>query len=269
MNTAAIDIGTVGRSGVSTARVALLETKYELLKLVRLPAYLVPTLTFPVLFYLLFGVMFGRTQIVGGTTMSTYLMATYGVFGVIGASLFGLGVGVATERGQGWLLLKRATPMPVLATFLAKFAMAALFSIVIFVLMAAVSVLLGGVDLSAPTWLRLGAAVITGAVPACAMGLALGFLAGPNSAVPIVNLIYLPLSFASGLWLPIQALPRAVQDAAVFLPPYHHAQLALATFGADRGGPAWGHVLSLIGFTLFFMGVGYFGYRRDEGKTFG
>ena len=64
-------------------------------------------------------------------------------------------------------------------------------------------------------------------------------------------------------------LPSAIQSLAVYLPPYHHAQLALAAIGADRGGPWWGHALVLGGFTLVAIAVAYIAYQRDEGKTFG
>lgn len=89
----------------------LLEARYELVKLSRLPAYAVPTIGFPVMFYLLFGVAMSGTRVTGGRDISSYLLATYGAFGLIGAGLFALGVGVAVERAQGWLLVKRASPM--------------------------------------------------------------------------------------------------------------------------------------------------------------
>ena len=92
-----------------------------------MPGYAIPSIAFPAMFYLLFGVVFGRGT-VGGVTMATYLIATYGAFGVIGASLFGFGVGVAVERGQGWMMLKRASPMPPMAFFVAKLVMCTIFA---------------------------------------------------------------------------------------------------------------------------------------------
>ena len=68
------------------------------------------------------------------------------------------------------------------------------------------------------------------------MGLAFGYLIGPNSAPAVLNLVYLPMAFAAGLWIPITQLPDVVQAVAPFLPPYHFAQLALGTFGASEGG---------------------------------
>lgn len=252
-----------------TARAYTLEAKYEFLKVWRMPAYAIPTIVFPVMFYALFGLTFGAGRVTGTTTMATYLIATYGAFGVIGASLFGFGVGVAVERGQGWMTLKRATPMPPMAYFTAKLAMAVLFSSVIVTLLATLGAGFGGVTFSASTWARLFVTLVLGAIPFGALGLAIGYLAGPNSAPAIVNVLYLPLSFASGLWIPIEILPPFVRAIAPFLPPYHLGQLALGAIGAGSGGPAWTHALVLAGFTAVGLGVAVWGYRRDEDQTWG
>jgi ABC-2 type transport system permease protein len=252
----------------SPLRLYLLEARSELLKAARLPAYALPTIAFPCAFYLFFGVAFGKSA-VGATHMASYLMATYGAFGVIGASLFGFGVGVAVERGQGWLLVKRATPMPVGAYFAAKTAMSMLFGTIIVALLALLGTALGGVRLDLATWAGLFATLVAGAAPFCAMGLALGFIAGPNSAPAVVNLLYLPLAFCSGLWIPVRILPGFLRQLAPWLPPYHLAQLALSWLHADEGGAALAHVAYLATFTAVCLLVARVAYRRDEGKTYG
>ena len=246
-----------------------LEAKYEFLKHLRMPAYAIPSIVFPVMFYLLFGVMFGGARPTAGTTVGTYMMATYSTFGVIGAALFGFGVGIAIERGQGWMTLKRATPMPPMAYFVAKVAMAVLFGTIIIALISVTGVMLAGVRLSAGQWIALSATLIAGAVPFCAIGLALGYFAGPNSAVAIVNMIFMPTAFASGLWIPFEMLPPIVKSIGQLLPPYHLAQLALRVIGSGMGAPAWTHVLALAGFTMAGLGLAWIGYRRDEDKTWG
>jgi ABC-2 type transport system permease protein len=252
---------------MNTLRIHLLEIKYEFLKLLRLPAYSLPTLLFPIIFYVFFGLVFGARQ-GAGMSMATYLLATYGAFGVIGASLFGFGVVVATERGQGWLQVKRTTPMPFSAYFIAKIAMAMLFSAIIVLSLLLLGVSLGGVHITIGSALLLLAVLVAGSLTFSALGLAIGYFAGPNSAAPMVNLFYLPMSFLSGLWVPIWALPKPIQTIAFFLPPFHFSQLALKAIGGGRGSVSM-HVLAMLIATAVFLGIAYAGYRRDEGKQFG
>lgn len=200
---------------------------------------------------------------------ATYLIATYGAFGVIGASLFGFGVSVAIERGQGWLEAKRTTPMPIAAYFVAKLAMSMAFSAIIVLLLFFVGTQFGGVVLSFAQMAVLFAIFVTGSITFCALGLALGFLLGPNSAAPVVNLVYLPISVLSGLWMPIWFMPKPLQQLAYWLPPYHFSQLALHVTGGSRGESIAFHVLAMIGAAIVFGAIAYVGYRRDEGKLYG
>jgi ABC-2 type transport system permease protein len=259
---------TATQAQTGLARIYALEAKYEFLKVLRLPMYAVPTIAFPMVFYLLFGVaMKGRFS--GPFDISTLLLGTYGAFGVIGAALFGFGVGVAVERGQGWMLFKRATPMPPLAHLVAKLFMAVVMSSLVVAGLFLLGATLGGVHLPLSTWLTLFAVLVAGAIPFGAIGLAIGYWAGPNSAPAIVNLIYLPMSIVSGLWIPIQGLPGFLQKIAPFLPPYHFSQLALKVIGLDRGGSVGVSIAVLAAFSVGALALAWMGYRRDEGKTFG
>jgi ABC-2 type transport system permease protein len=251
-----------------TLRIYLTEAKSEFLIRMRLPGYVIPTILFPVMFYSLFGLTRSQATL-AGTTVGAYLLATFGSFGVIAISLFGFGVSVAVERGQGWMLVKRASPMPRFAYFASKIAMSLLFTVVMMLLLFTLGIVAGHARMPLTSWAALAGTLLLGVLPFAAMGLAVGYLAGPNSAAPICNLIYLPMSFASGLWMPIEVLPRAVQHFAPFLPFYHLGQLAL---GRIRGGfcaADWIHLAALAGFTVFFLALAAIGYRRDEGKTYG
>lgn len=244
----------------------LLETKYEILKALRTPSYALPTILFPILFYWFFGVLLGGRQ-TGNVKMAEYLIATYGAFGVIGAALFGFGVTVAVERGHGWVEAKRITPMPMAAYFVAKLAMAMLFSAIVVLLLFAMGTYFAGVTLPLMNALTLLATLVGGSITFCALGLAVGFFAGPSAAAPIVNVLYLPMAFVSGLWVPIQFLPHSVQDVAQWLPPYHFSQLALHAIGASRGEPVSVHLFALAMATLVFGTIAYAGYRRDVAQV--
>src|ERR1700758_4259637 len=95
------------------------ETRYEFIRALRTKAFSLSVIGFPVMFYLLFGVM-NRGGTVHGQVVAKYLVASYAAFGVVGSALFGIGVGLAGERASGWLELKRASPMPPLAYLAAK-----------------------------------------------------------------------------------------------------------------------------------------------------
>ena len=250
-------------------RVYTLEARYELLKQLRLPAYVVPTLGFPLVFYLLFGVALNHGK-AGPFDVPTYMLATYGAFGVMNTALFAFGVGVAVERGQGWMLFKRSTPMPPFAHFAGKLAMSVLFSLIMVGALFTLGATAGGVRLPAATWFALAGALVAGTLPFAAFGLAVGYWAGPNSAVAVLNILALPAAFGSGMWIPIQMLPPLVKRIALFLPPYHYAQLALHTLGLDRGDqPPARHAAFLAIFTVASLLLAWIGYRRDEGRTFG
>lgn len=252
---------------MSVATILRLETRNEFLKLLRMPAFIVPTFSFPVLFYVLFGLTFSQGQ-VDDASMATYLMVSYGAFGVIGANLFGLGVGLATERAQGWMLFKRATPMPPLVHFLARLAVGMTMSVLILTALFTLGALFGGVALPRDTWVVLGTLLVAGGVPFAAFGMALGYLCGPNSAPAVINLIYLPMSFASGLWIPHRFLPSFFQDLAPWLPAYHVAQQGYRLLGVP-GAPTGGASLAYLAvFTGVCLAVGVWAYRRDQ-ETFG
>lgn len=241
-----------------------LETRAELMKLVRMPAFALPAFGFPLMFYAFFGLAFGRAQQIGSVTMAGYLLATYGAFGVIGANLFSFGVGIAVERGQGWMLLKRAMPLPPLIHFLARMVVGMVFGLAIVVGLFALGGFFGDVALPLTTWVWLAAWLTLGGLPFAAFGLFFGYLCGPNSAPAMLNLIYLPLAFASGLWLPYEVLPGFFKALAPWLPAYHLAQQGLGILGAEKHA-SWAHSLTyLLIFTAVSVVAGIAAYRRDQ-----
>ncbi len=239
------------------------EAKYEFLKSLRYPMYSVSTLLFPIMFYILFGLVMGK-QMIGGVRTTVYLLAAYGTFGVMGASLFGTAASLASERRLGWLQVKRASPMPPSAYFLAKVVMSLIFSAIVILLLFLLGVTFGGVHLQVSTMAKLALTLIAGSLPFCAMGLAIGYFAEPNSAPAVINIFYLPMSFCSGLWMPFMFLPKFIQQIAVFLPPYHLSQLALNLIGAGQGGPSQGHWEALAGFAMLCLGIARWGHQRDQ-----
>ncbi len=237
----------------SSMRSYLLEAKYELLRLLRTPSFALPSLLFPCLFYVLFGVLLNTSN----GDAARYLLATYGVFGVMGVGLFAFGVTVAMEREQGLLIYKRALPMPPGAYLFAKMAMAMamamVFAMMISLLLATLAAALGGVELRASQWLLLWVVNVFGVLSFAALGLFIGTLVSGQGAPAVVNLLYLPMAFLSGLWLPLKLLPAWIAKLAPVWPSYHHSQIALKLIGMDAGGSAAVYLGVLVGITMVFF----------------
>ena len=242
------------------------ELKYEFLGLLRRRSFSLATIGFPVMFYLIFGVA-NRHASMGTVSIAKYLLGGYACFGVVGSSLFGIGVGLAMDRRAGWLDLKRASPMPPLAYLLAKCMTAVAFGVAIASILIVLSVTLAGVHLSVAEIAKLLAYTAAGAVPFASMGLFLALVIPASAAAGVVNLIYLPMSFCSGLWMPLSALPLWLQHIAPALPTYHLAQLMLGIFGYAETGAIWTHCIMLLGFTLLMLGSSWLVFQRAEQKA--
>ncbi len=226
---------TTSRPGPSgNLRVYALEAKTELLKVLRLPAYALPTIGFPAMFYVLFALALGGRQQNGATRGHLHAGHLRRVRGdgrvavrVRREPCHGAGAGLAAAQagdartgrrldrredgGEPDLQLRRRGGARGARRGIATRPHAA------------------------RHWVPLVGVLVAGAVPFSAFGLALGYLCGPNSAPAVVNLIYLPMAFLSGLWVPIEMLPGFMKNLATWLPAYHFAQLALQAVGAGHG----------------------------------
>ena len=227
-----------------------LEARSEFLRVLRAPAFAAPTLVFPPMFYLLFGVLLNG----GHGKATSYLLATYGVFGVMAPGLFGFGVAMALDRERGFLALKRALPTPPGAMLLAKMAMAMVFAVMISVILMTIALTLGKVTLAPWQLLELTLVNVLGVLPFCAIGLYIGTVASGQGAPAVINILYLPMAFLAGLWMPLSMLPPLFARLAPVWPAYHLAQVALSVVGLGDGGSTVVHVLVLAVVSgLFFL----------------
>lgn len=231
-------------------RAYALETRNEFLRLLRSPSFAVPTLVFPPMFYTLFAILLNHR---GGLEVATYLLATYGVFGVMAPGLFGFGVAIAMDRERGFLALKRAQPVPAGAVLLSRMAMAMVFAVAIALLLLAIGVGPGGVRLTPSRALLLVLVDMLGVLPFCAIGLFVGSVVGGQGAPAVINMIYLPMAFLAGLWMPLSMLPAFIATLAPLWPAHHLAQIALAAVGARHDGAVGVHVAVLAAYALVFF----------------
>ncbi|HEX7111355.1 MAG TPA: hypothetical protein VF216_02845 [Mizugakiibacter sp.] len=86
---------------------------------------------------------------------------------------------------------------------------------------------------------------VLGVLPFCALGMFVGTLIKGQGAPGLLDLIYLPMSFLSGLWLPLPVLPQLPQRIAPAWPSYHLDRPAMAGLGL-RSDAARPHLLPLV-----------------------
>jgi ABC-2 type transport system permease protein len=244
------------------------QTTAEFMKLWRVPMFSLSTILFPVFFFVIFGIPNAKEITANGTPAGQYILASLSAYGLLGIAFFSFGIGVANERGQGWMKLIKATPMPAWVYFVAKLVMALLFALIICLVMFPVAILGADVRMPLTQWLTLTASLLVGLLPFTTLGFTIGYWAGPNSAAPIAQFSYMLLAFASGMWIPLEQLPSFVQRIAPYLPTYHYAHVAWSAVGADDG-KFMTHVVWLVGTAVVFGLLAVWGYHRDQGKQYG
>jgi ABC-2 type transport system permease protein len=249
------------------------ETKWEFVKMIRNPMFAVPTLFFPVMFYMLFAVILYK-----GSGDAVQILARMGVFGVMAPGLFGFGVALAFEREYGLLQYKQALPMPPGSYLLARMAMAMMFAAIISLSLISLALFVSHVPLGAGSIARLFVTEVFGVLPFCAMGLTVGTLVSGQAAPAVINIVYLPMAFLSGTFFPLEAAGPVLAGLGPIWPSYHLTQLALDAVGQRHLGAAWSHVAALLGFTVLFFtialarlssgGIRMFGPARQKAPGF-
>ena len=224
------------------------EARSEVLRYLRNPGFLLPIILFPNVFFVMFGLVLNH----GNDEAARYMLASYSSFGVIAPGLFGFGVSLALERDSGLLTLKRALPMPPGAYLLGKMLMAVCVASVVGALLLALALGLAHASLNAAQVASLLVVDALGVLPFCALGLWVGTLLKGQGAPGLLNMIYLPMAFLSGLWFPLSMMPKLLQQLAPIWPSYHLNALAQRAVGFDNGA-VLPHVLVLMGFTVGFL----------------
>jgi len=248
-------------------RMLLAQTRSQVRILVRTPAFSVTSLLLPIVLFTFFGLPFAHLTRHDAVSAGVYLLASFGAYAVGSVMVYAFGVGVALERGMRVDALVRASPLPPALYMLAKVGTAMLFACAALVLLFAYGALMGGVHQPLGVWLTVIVRLLAGAVPFIALGLSIGYLAGPGAAPAVANFVYLPMAFASGIFLPLDRLPSAVQTVAPYLPMHHYAQLAWSAIGSGSE-PMAASVVWLAGYSVLFFAVAVLAFRREERARF-
>jgi len=243
----------------------------EFIKLFRVPAFSTTSIVLPAMFYAFIGLGQAKEALTAGSrvTFGEYFLASMALYGVANVMVLGFGISLANERGQKQDLLMQSTPLPALVYFVAKTLSALVIAFMALVVLSVLAYAAGGANLTTSEWTTLIGRAMLCSIPFVGLGFGLGYLAGPNSAPAVTNLIYLPTAFASGLFFPLHLLPQFLQNIAPYLPLYRGAQLVWDSVGAPiAGGSLQDDWFYMGAYTVIFFALALWAYRRDQGRKF-
>jgi ABC-2 type transport system permease protein len=253
----------------SVSRMLFMQTRAELLRFWRVPAFGFFSLALPLIIFAFFGLQNPRALYYGTSVATgTYVMASMAAYTVGNVMVFSFGMALSVERGQKQDLLMRATPLPPVIFMLAKLINAVTFALISMALLFTFAHFAADVNLDLITWITLASRLLLGSVVFILFGFSIGYLAGPNAAPAVTNGIYLPIAFASGIFIPTQLLPDFIRGISPYLPLSPFAQLAWASIGIHTDRSLEGNFLLLLAYAVALGALAIWAYRRDTSLKF-
>jgi ABC-2 type transport system permease protein len=210
------------------------------------------TFLLPILLLVLLGSVYGDSTI-EGQRAAPYLVAGLIGYGVVATTFAGLAINLVIRRESGVLKRVRGTPLPG-GIYLGAVLVSELIVIAIAV---AAQVLIGRYLLDAGWPDSVGGlvvAILLGAVAFASLGLALtGLVRSSEGSSAVVNAIYLPMTFISGVFFSVQSMPGFLEAIADVLPLTYLLQLIRdVTIDGKSLGSAW----TAIGVVALWGAVG-------------
>lgn len=219
-------------------------------------AFVFFTVALPVVMFLMFNAIYGKSS--GGTAGVT-IMTNMAAYGSLGGAL-NAGATIQTERANGWLRQLTVAGLNPRGFVFGKIVAALVIMLPALVAVFVVGMTVGGVDIPLASAV-VGVLVLWAAiVPMIVLGLALGLVLPPRAVQGASTIVLMALSIAGGLWFPYEFFPDWLKTIAHGTPTYWVGQLGhWATLGGDFPGQA---VVVLAVWALALMAVVALLFRR-------
>jgi len=224
------------------------------------------TFLLPIIFLVLLGSVYGDEQF-NGINGSTYLLAGLIGYGVVATAFAGLAITLVVRRESGVLKRVRGTPLPA-----SVYLSAVIFSTLIVIALEVVTQLLIGTYVLDASWPQSPVAfvlvLVVGAAAFAALGLALtGLVRSADGSSAVVNAIYLPMTFISGVFFSTEGMPAFLRAIGDVLPLTYLLRLSRETFVAGDGlDMPWGSLAAIAvwGIVGFLVAVRMFKWEPRE-----
>ena len=243
---------------MSDLRFAVRQFGYENKAFWRNPAAAFFTFAFPLMFLVIFNVIFGS-----GTTdqfcpgeelsLSTFYIPSIAAFSVITACYTNISIGIVFARDEGALKRLRGTPLPPWSYMSARVAHAIFVALLLVVIVVTFGRVFYDVAIPSTTLPAFLVSLAVGAACFSTLGLAVtAAVPNPDAAPAVVNASVLPLFFISDVFIPLGEAPEWVGRLAGVFPIKPFANSLIQAYNPCPIGNGWrrGDLLVMAAWTV-------------------
>ena len=237
--------------------------RLEVRRTLRNRRYLVLTILFPVILYVLYTAVLpvDAAGTKDGLTWPVFFLVSMATYGAMGAAM-GQAAPIALERRSGWVQQLRVTPLPGPAYIIAKVASALVLTVPALVLVIAAGTLANSVELAPASAAALLVSIPLGALPFALLAVVLGYVLDAESAQGGMVLAYFLMAILGGLFAPLDAFPAALATIGAMLPASHLAALGRSL--AAGVTPSVADVAVLAAWSVALGAIAAWRYQGDE-----
>jgi ABC-2 type transport system permease protein len=195
------------------------------------------TFSLPAIMLLLLGSIFGDEF--EGTAVTASQVFTAGMIagGVASTTFVNLGIGIAVDRDDGTIKRLLGTPMPRIGYLMGKLVLVLVLTLAEVTILLATGIILFGLQLPSDPgrWLTFAWVFVLGVTGCSLLGIAASSLPRTARSAPaVMNLLYLVLSFISGVFVvPLKDLPEPLIQIGSLFPLKWMAQGFRSVFLPD------------------------------------
>jgi ABC-2 type transport system permease protein len=208
----------------------------------RNPASAFFTFAFPLMFLVIFNLVFGNNTVTLGAqevSQSTFYVAAIAAFSLVSACYTNIAISISFARDGGILKRIRGTPLPAWVYMAGRVIHAALIGVLLVVIVTLAGGLFYNVEIPTTTIPAVLVTILVGSATFCALGLAVTAMIPNADASPaVVNATILPLLFISDIFIPLDQAPSWLVTVASIFPVKHLSaamQYAFNPFATGMG----------------------------------
>ncbi len=237
------------------------QCKFEIIRILRNRYFVFWSLVMPIIFYYIFTNLVNSDVPNKAEWQAHYLMSMT-VFSVMGSSMMTLGIRMVQERSQGWSTFIRITPLSDTVYFAAQMIGQSVIHLLSITIIFIAGAIINNVSLTPMEWIMSGLWILLGSLPFLAIGTLIGNMKKVETAAGISNVLYMVLAVSGGLWMPLEVMPKMMQNIGKWLPSYNFGNGAWEIVRGNM--PDWKNILILIAYLALFMLLSKYIRRKTE-----